>query len=99
MRGLDVRASIKNVESTQYDGLPRQAWSGPAMTDVAASSQSEEALTLGPQRHPRQIAGAGGCQHGFGPVPDAELAQDAFDVELDRAFEHVELARNFLVRF
>src|SRR5262245_14993409 len=64
-----------------------------------AALQRRPRRVIGLQRHPRQIAGAGRREHGFGPVPDAELAQDALDVELDRAFEYVELARNFLVRF
>src|SRR5215475_15669540 len=46
-----------------------------------AALQRRPRRVIGLQRHPRQIAGAGRREHGFGPVPDAELAQDTLDVE------------------
>src|SRR5262245_66026605 len=44
-----------------------------------AALQCKLRRVIGLQRHPRQIAGASRREHGFGPVPDAELAQDALD--------------------
>ena len=46
----------------------------------------------------RQIAAARGCENCFGPVLDAKLVQYS-PMELDRAFKHPHLTRNFLIGF